>query len=262
MQPTILDAHEHRIELLTLISAATQPECWQYAYSRLALKPISWAVAYATPCSESRQKTLTLPPARPQNRFAMNFATHALLVVALSWCTCILGRELIEVATFRSNHFKMMNRTIATSHHTTPVAEFYADNVYGNIEDDAQRRDFTINALYFDVSNEKILDYSTGFADTKRRLIRLIGDPEQRYLEDPVRMLRAIRFAAKLGSTLKMTRAEPVRRLAHLLRDIPAARLYEEVLKLFLSGYAVRTYELLRQYHFLRTTVPSQPPKR
>lgn len=167
------------------------------------------------------------------------------------------GREIIEVATFRSDHAHIdgSNNNDRSAHDAS--GRILRDNVYGSMVEDAQRRDFTMNALYFDVSSEQIYDYSTGFADIQRRLIRLIGDPEQRYSEDPVRMLRAIRFAAKLDFSIEDSTAEPIRRLAPLLRDIPAARLYDEVLKLFLSGHAVRTYELLCEYDLFAELFPS-----
>lgn len=119
------------------------------------------------------------------------------------------GRELIEVATFRSNHEQDHDAANNDQSAHDASGRILRDNVYGTMEDDAQRRDFTMNALYFDVSNDKVHDYSTGFADIQRRLIRLIGDPEQRYLEDPVRMLRAIRFAAKLDFEIEDSTAEP-----------------------------------------------------
>ncbi|MEW3628919.1 polynucleotide adenylyltransferase PcnB [Pseudomonas aeruginosa] len=131
------------------------------------------------------------------------------------------------------------------------------DNVYGSLEDDAQRRDFTINALYFDVTSERLLDYANGVHDIRNRLIRLIGDPEQRYLEDPVRMLRAVRFAAKLDFEIEKHSATPIRRLAPLLREIPSARLFDEVLKLFLAGRAERTFELLVEYELFAPLFPA-----
>src|SRR5690606_17120778 len=131
------------------------------------------------------------------------------------------------------------------------------DNVYGTLEDDAQRRDFTINALYYDPRTERILDYAQGVHDIKNRLVRLIGDPEQRYMEDPVRMLRAVRFAAKLDFVIERHSAAPIRRLAPLLRDIPAARLFEEVLKLFLAGRAERTFDLLIEFDLFAPLFPA-----
>ncbi|MEE1869295.1 MULTISPECIES: polynucleotide adenylyltransferase PcnB [Pseudomonas] len=154
------------------------------------------------------------------------------------------GREIIEVATFRANH----PESEAEDTHTSSRNEsgrILRDNVYGTLEEDAQRRDFTINALYYDPVSERILDYANGVHDIRNRLIRLIGDPTQRYQEDPVRMLRAVRFAAKLNFGIEKHTVQPIRDLAPMLREIPAARLFEETLKLFLSGYAADTFEML-----------------
>ncbi|MBM7063127.1 polynucleotide adenylyltransferase PcnB [Pseudomonas sp. UL073] len=167
------------------------------------------------------------------------------------------GREIIEVATFRANHpqgEEEENSSLSARHESGRILR---DNVYGSLEDDAQRRDFTINALYFDVTAERILDYARGVHDIRNRLIRLIGDPEQRFLEDPVRMLRAVRFAAKLDFDIEKHTAAPIVRLAPMLRDIPSARLFDEVLKLFLAGYAERTFELLLEYGLFAPLFPA-----
>jgi poly(A) polymerase len=168
------------------------------------------------------------------------------------------GREIIEVATFRAHHPDDVeddeDSHLAARHESGRILR---DNVYGTLEEDAQRRDFTINALYFDVSHERILDYAHGVHDIRNHLVRLIGDPEQRYLEDPVRMLRAVRFAAKLDFDIEQHSAAPIRRLAPLLRDIPAPRLFDEALKLFLSGYAEDTFELLLEYDLFAPLFPA-----
>ncbi|WP_213880657.1 polynucleotide adenylyltransferase PcnB [Pseudomonas sp. dw_358] len=154
------------------------------------------------------------------------------------------GREIIEVATFRANHPQDEEEN---SNHSSrnESGRILRDNVYGTLEDDAQRRDFTINALYYDPVTERILDYANGVHDIRNRLIRLIGDPRQRYQEDPVRMLRAVRFTAKLDFGIEKHTAAPIRELAAMLREIPSARLFEEVLKLFLGGHAADTFEML-----------------
>lgn len=155
------------------------------------------------------------------------------------------GREIIEVATFRANHPQDDEEEDSNQSSRNESGRILRDNVYGTLEEDAQRRDFTINALYYDPVSERILDYANGVHDIRNRLIRLIGDPEQRYKEDPVRMLRAVRFAAKLDFGIEKHSATPIRPLAPMLRDIPSARLFEEVLKLFLSGHAEPTFEML-----------------
>lgn len=145
------------------------------------------------------------------------------------------GRDIIEVATFRA----------------TPEADGEgspAQNVYGTEVEDAYRRDFTVNALYYDIDAETVIDYVGGVEDLKRGQMRMIGDPVERYREDPVRMLRAVRFAGKLGFSIEPASATPLPELAHLLRTVSPARLFEEMLKLFQSGYAVETYELLRHF--------------
>ncbi|MEE4909602.1 polynucleotide adenylyltransferase PcnB [Pseudomonas alliivorans] len=155
------------------------------------------------------------------------------------------GREIIEVATFRANHPQDDEEEDSNQSSRNESGRILRDNVYGTLEEDAQRRDFTINALYYDPVTERVLDYANGVHDIRNRLIRLIGDPEQRYKEDPVRMLRAVRFAAKLDFGIEKHSALPIRPLAAMLRDIPSARLFEEVLKLFLSGHAASTFEML-----------------
>ncbi|HYE36605.1 MAG TPA: polynucleotide adenylyltransferase PcnB [Methylocaldum sp.] len=161
------------------------------------------------------------------------------------------GEEIIEVATFRG--------LAGEESHGGRVVEngrILRDNVYGTIEEDAFRRDFTVNALYYNINDFSVVDYVGGMEDHKAGMLRLIGDPEQRYREDPVRMLRAIRFAVKLGFTIHPSCADPINRFSSLLQEIPPARLYEEVLKLFLSGYAVQTFEQLRHYRLFASLFP------
>ena len=167
------------------------------------------------------------------------------------------GREIIEVATFRAHHPQGEDDEDSALASRNESGRILRDNVYGSQEDDAQRRDFTINALYYDPASEHILDYAHGVHDIRNRLVRLIGDPQQRYLEDPVRMLRAARFAAKLDFDIEKHSAAPIRPLAHLLNDIPAARLFDEVLKLLLSGQGVRTFELLCEYDLFAPLFPA-----
>ncbi len=156
------------------------------------------------------------------------------------------GREVIEVATFRTDH-KSTDRS----------GRILSDNSFGSLEDDAWRRDFTINALYYDPLSGRILDHTHGLHDIHNRLIRLIGTPEQRYQEDPVRMLRAVRFAAKLDFDLEYHSARPIRSLARLLNDIPASRLFDEALKLFLGGHGEYTLDLLLHYDLFAPLFPA-----
>jgi len=166
------------------------------------------------------------------------------------------GPEIIEVATFRALHdgdAGEANGAAALDH----KGRIVRDNVYGEIDEDALRRDFTVNALYYDIADFSVLDYTGGVEDLEAGVIRLIGDPERRYREDPVRMLRAVRFAAKLGLRLHPDTEAPIWTLGGLLDDIPSARLFDEVLKLFMSGQAVQTFELLRHYDLFRHLFPS-----
>ncbi|WP_296259551.1 MULTISPECIES: polynucleotide adenylyltransferase PcnB [unclassified Pseudomonas] len=167
------------------------------------------------------------------------------------------GREIIEVATFRANHPQDDEEEDSNQSSRNESGRILRDNVYGTLENDAQRRDFTINALYYDPVTERVLDYANGVHDIRNRLIRLIGDPEQRYKEDPVRMLRAVRFAAKLDFGIEKHSAMPIRPLAPMLRDIPSARLFEEVLKLFLSGYAEASFEMLVDLELFEPLFPA-----
>ena len=168
------------------------------------------------------------------------------------------GREIIEVATFRGAMPEPDHDDQSTDEQNHDDREhndsgrILRDNVYGQLEDDVWRRDFTVNALYYDIADFSIVDYTSAMDDIKNRVLRLIGDPETRYREDPVRMLRAIRFAAKLGFTIHHDTEQPIYKLGHLLDDIPAARLFEEVLKLFHSGQGNVCLELLRKYDLLQ----------
>ncbi|MFW5450501.1 MAG: polynucleotide adenylyltransferase PcnB [Methylophagaceae bacterium] len=149
------------------------------------------------------------------------------------------GREIIEVATFRAP---------PETEQQDKQGRIVQDNVFGTLEQDAWRRDFTINALYYNIRDFSIIDYTGGIADLEAGKIRLIGDVETRYREDPVRMLRAIRFIGKLGLQLEQKTEKEIPKLAKLLSDIPAARLFDESLKLYLTGNAAVTHELLCHY--------------
>lgn len=158
------------------------------------------------------------------------------------------GREIIEVSTFRA--------PISEEHERDESGRILSDNVYGTLETDAFRRDFTINALYYDIRDFSIVDFVGGVEDVRRRVVRLIGDPEQRYREDPVRMLRAVRIAAKLGFRIDPATAEPIPRLAGLLAEVPPARLFEEVLKLFFNTHAEAVLRGLREYGLFEQLFP------
>lgn len=164
------------------------------------------------------------------------------------------GNEIIEVATFRGQQDgEDDDRGVQLN----GKGRIISDNLYGTIAQDASRRDFTINALYYDIDNFAVLDYANGLADLQAGIIRLIGEPEQRYREDPVRMLRAVRFAAKLGFRIHPDTEAPLFKLGRLLEDIPPARLFDEVVKLFQGGCAVPTFELLRHYRLFGYLFPA-----
>ncbi|WP_322010069.1 polynucleotide adenylyltransferase PcnB [Paraburkholderia sp. J12] len=182
------------------------------------------------------------------------------------------GQEIIEVSTFRA----LVDPPPATEAGAAPTAAAAAagasggrrmrreeldrkthavdasgrvlrDNVWGEQHEDATRRDFTINAMYYDPATQTVLDYHNGMADMRARLLRMIGDPATRYREDPVRMLRVVRFAAKLGFEIEERTREPIQELADLINNVPAARLFDEMLKLLLSGHALECLKWLRK---------------
>lgn len=155
--------------------------------------------------------------------------------------------EIIEVATFRAS---------GENAHTTNQGLIVRDNVYGTMEQDAMRRDFTINSLYYDYQQNCIVDFHNGMQAIKNRQVILVGDALKRYQEDPVRMLRAIRFSAKLQFSIESNTKKPIKEMAELLNNIPVARLYEEYLKLFHFGYGLATFKLLRQFHLFHFLFP------
>jgi poly(A) polymerase len=163
----------------------------------------------------------------------------------------VFGREIIEVATFRAN-----SDDGSGDRQVHDDGRLLRDNVYGTIEDDAVRRDFTANALYYTIDDFSVHDYVGGFEDVQNRVLRLIGDPATRYHEDPVRMLRAVRFAAKLGFSIDDATAAPIPELAPLLGDAAPARLFEECLKLFLSGHAEQCFLGLERFGLLAALFP------
>ena len=185
----------------------------------------------------------------------------------------MFGDETVEVSTFRAGntdtssdppepagaparhadkpaHSAGSHGRRASNEHARLVDEHgrvLRDNVYGTREQDAARRDFTLNALYYDPSNETVLDFHKGMRDIQRRTVRIIGDPGERFREDPVRMLRAARFAAKLGFSIEARTREPISRLAPLISNVPPARVFDEMLKLLLSGHAAPAVRQLRE---------------
>lgn len=168
----------------------------------------------------------------------------------------VFGREIIEVATFRGHHQSGEDKACEKKGKQNVEGQILRDNVFGSIEEDAERRDFTVNAMYFNISDHTVLDFADGMGAIENKTLKLIGDPEQRYREDPVRMLRAVRFAAKLEMQISRASSEAIHHLSGLLANIPPARLFEEVLKLLVSGNGVATYELLQEYRLFEQLFP------
>ena len=158
------------------------------------------------------------------------------------------GRDIIEVATFRAPPEREAR--------TDSYGSVLEDNHYGTLEDDVIRRDFTINALYYDSKNDQLRDYVGALDDIERRIIRIIGDPVARYTEDPVRMLRAARFAAKLGMPLEAATEAAIADCRDNLRAVPAARLFDETQKLFMSGYGETCFDVLQQHGLFAALFP------
>ena len=182
------------------------------------------------------------------------------------------GSEIIEVATFRAASAperedaesdpdadgEEIRDPVEDSEHRAfdTRGRILRDNSYGTVEEDVWRRDFAANSLYYNIGDLSIWDFADGVADINARRLKLIGDPETRYREDPVRMLRAVRFAAKLDFTIEPDTEQPISRLAHLLDGVPPARLFDECLKLFLSGFGAKSFALLQKYGLFEHLFP------
>ncbi|NNC98505.1 MAG: polynucleotide adenylyltransferase PcnB [Gammaproteobacteria bacterium] len=164
--------------------------------------------------------------------------------------------ELIEVTTFRAPSLHDSNK----HQQADASGRLLRDNVYGSLEDDVWRRDFTVNALYYDSTNKEILDFCDALSDIRNKRLSLMGDPLTRYQEDPVRLLRAVRFKSKLGFELETNTKKPLHTHGHLLGNIPAARLFDEVLKMFIKGHGAAVYKDLREYDLFEHLFPATNP--
>ncbi len=162
----------------------------------------------------------------------------------------IYNRDIVEVATFRSQN------TSNAQHQQNERGMLVKDNVFGTLEEDAWRRDFTINSLYYDIETGSIIDYTGGVKDVKDKKIRIIGDPNLRYQEDPVRMLRAVRFAAKLDFSIDENTANPILKHNHLITHVSSSRLFDEMVKLYQCGYAKNAQLLLEKYQIFAHLFP------
>ncbi len=166
----------------------------------------------------------------------------------------VFGREIIEVTTFRTNS---ESKRDSVRHQTSDTGMLVRDNVYGkSLEEDAERRDFTINAVYYDFKTQELIDFHAGIYDLTNQVIDIIGDPKVRYLEDPVRIIRALRFAAKLGFKLSKRTADPIAEMAPSLQQVSNARMFEEVNKLFLTGHGLESFKILREYGIFSILFP------
>ena len=160
----------------------------------------------------------------------------------------IFGREIIECSTFRALEGAGVRKDAA--------GRVVSDNVFGEMWEDAARRDFTINAMYYDPATEELYDYHHGFEDIAAKRVRMIGDPAARYREDPVRMLRAIRISAKLGFKMDPATERPIAKMGALLKNVPSARLSDELLKILTCGQAVESMKKLREAKLNQALMP------
>jgi len=161
---------------------------------------------------------------------------------------CVFGREIIEVSTFRAASKKKQL--------TDEFGRVLSDNVYGTQAQDAERRDFTINALYYDPVREELIDYHDGLSDIRQRVVQIIGNTEERYREDPVRILRALRFQAKLNGTIEEKTAAPIREMANLLANVPESRMADECLKLLTCGNVNLCLQLIQEQQIDQGVLP------
>ena len=159
----------------------------------------------------------------------------------------IYGREIIEVSTFRAKPLQKIQMSNGV----------LKDNEYGSIEEDAERRDFTINALYYNVEGKNLIDFYGGLKDIQKNQLRLIGNPKLRYKEDPIRILRAIRFSAKLKMELNSEALNEIKNSIGLLKSVPYSRLFDEIMKLFLTGHAQEGMVLFKKYNLSNIYMPS-----
>ena len=184
----------------------------------------------------------------------------------------IFGRgrehEVIEVSTFRalldsaaadhvSGNEKTSKQELSGKSHVVDAAgRVLRDNVWGPLIEDAARRDFTVNALYYDPTEQLVVDYHHGCDDAKKRVLRIIGDPAARYREDPVRIIRVLRFAAKLGFEIEPKTRAPIKEMAALLANVPASRMFDEMIKLLQTGHALKSLDELRKHGLQRGVFP------
>lgn len=253
IQPTIIPRSEHSIS-----RAAINPNALKVLYR---LHGAGYAAYLVGGCVRDllfgyRPKDFDIvTDARPEEVRKL-FKNCRLIGKRFRLAHIVFDKEIIEVATFRTHHEKAQEQHGKISHH----GMILRDNVYGSIEDDVWRRDFTINALYYNIADFSVVDYAGGMHDIEDKLLRIIGDPEQRFTEDPIRLLRAVRFLGKLNLHVSPETETLLNQLSHLLEHVSSARLFQEVLKLFQEGATASTFQLLQKYHLFEQLFPQTAP--
>ena len=180
---------------------------------------------------------------QPRRRLSVCFHDQGLLVNVLKLFMSLSKGGLFEISTFR--------QAVKDHHKDKATGQVLDDNVFGTIEDDASRRDFTVNALYYDVESKRVIDYFNGIEHVRQKKLELIGDPDTRFAEDPGRILRTVRFQSKFDFRVSEQIQDAIYRNKHGLNNIPPARRFDEVVKLFYCGKATRMWELLNEYDLL-----------
>ena len=248
-QPKIIAFKNHRISP-DLISPAAQKVCETLQQHGFAAYLVGGAVRDLLLVREPKDFDVATG-ARPEQVRGI-FRRSRIIGRRFRLVHVMIGAETIEVSTFRGNAVDADDSVQSTDEH----GRILRDNVFGTVEEDARRRDFTINAMFYDPVRQEVLDYHDGVADIKARRLRMIGDPLQRYREDPIRMVRAIRFAAACGLEIEPRARKPIRTLGGLLQNVPKARVFDEIMKLLLSGNAVDGVRRLRKEGLHHGTLP------
>ncbi len=243
VRPKIIAVKTHRISP-DLISRAAQKVCETLQQHGFAAYVVGGAVRDLLLGHEPKDFDVATG-ARPEQVRAI-FRRSRIIGRRFRLVHVMIGAETIEVSTFRGpsgGAEEGANSAQSTDEH----GRILRDNVFGTVEEDARRRDFTINAMFYDPVRQEVLDYHDGVADIKAKRLRMIGDPLLRYREDPIRMVRAIRFAAACGFEIEPRARKPIRTLASLLQNVPKARVFDEIMKLLLSGNAADGVRRLRK---------------
>ena len=243
-QPKIIAFKSHRIAP-ERISRAAQKVCETLQQHGFAAYVVGGAVRDLLLGREPKDFDVATG-ARPEQVRAL-FRRSRIIGRRFRLVHVMIGAETIEVSTFRGPSGAADESADAAQSVTDEHGRILRDNVFGTVEEDARRRDFTINAMFYDPVRQEVHDYHDGVADIKAKRLRMIGDPVQRYREDPIRMVRAVRFAAACGFEIESRARKPIRTLANLLQNVPKARVFDEIMKLLLSGNAAEAVRRLRK---------------